>query len=120
MTTEPMSIERIEAGYEALFDPLVRAAHRACLEHARLTREEPWPTIESCLAFASLYGVGGADLAAFFGYLGYRDGGRTVWVDALRGPIPSWTARQRATRTQTVAFGFACCFFDTIAAASTH
>lgn len=108
--------ERLAAGYEALFDPLVRAAHRACLEHARLTRDDAWPTVETCLDFARLYGVPGAELAAFFGFVGHAERGRTVWVDALRGPIPSWTARQRATRGQSVALGFQLAFADLFAA----
>jgi hypothetical protein len=94
------------AGYPALFGPLVRAAHRACLEHARLTRDDGWPTVQSCLDFAKLYGVPGAELAAFFGFLGIRYGGRTIWVDALRGPAPSHTARQQASREQARALGF--------------
>ena len=57
---------------------LMRAAQRACLEHARLTRDDLWPTITACLDFAALFGVAGAELAAFFGYLSYREGGRTV------------------------------------------
>ncbi len=40
-----------------------------------------------------------AGLAAFSGYLS-REAGRTVWVDAMRGSIPSWTAGQRTTRNQ--------------------
>jgi hypothetical protein len=92
--------------HAALFPPLVRAAHRGCLEHARLTREDQWPTVEGCLDFARLYGVAGAELAAFFGFVGVSHGGRTIWVDALRGPVPSYTARQQATREQAVALGF--------------
>ncbi len=107
-----LSAETLEAGYEALFDERVRAAHRACLEHARLDREDGWPTILSCLAFAKLYGVPGAELAAFFGYLGYCEGGRTIWVDAMRGAVPSYTARDRASREQAIAFGFLCAFQD--------
>lgn len=96
----------LEAGYPALFGPLVRAAHRACLEQARLTRDDGWPTVESCLEFARLFGVPGAELAAFFGFVGVRHGGRTIWVDALRGPVPSYTARQQATPEQARALGF--------------
>lgn len=98
--------DALAAGHEALFDPLARAAHRACLEHARLTRDDGWPTVETCLAFAALYGVPGAELAAFFGFLGHRERGRTVWVDALRGPVPSFTARHRSTDAQARALGF--------------
>ncbi len=96
----------LAAGYGALFDPLLRAAHIACLEHARHTRDDGWPTVETCLAFARVFGVPGAELAAFFGFIGHRHGGRTIWVDALRGPVPSYTARQRATREQAAALGF--------------
>ncbi len=96
----------LAAGYGALFDPLLRAAHIACLEHARQTREDGWPTVETCLAFARVFGVPGAELAAFFGFIGHRHGGRTIWVDALRGPVPSYTVRQRATREQAAALGF--------------
>lgn len=110
-----MPAERMVDGYEVLFPPLMRAAQRACLEHARLTRGDRWPTITACLDFAVLFGVAGAELAAFFGYLSYREGGRTVWVDALRGAVPDWTARQRATREQAVAFGFQCAFHDVVA-----
>lgn len=101
-----VTADMLANGYEALFEPLVRAAHRACLEHARLTREDGWPTVETCLDFAKLYGVPGAELAAFFGFVGVRHGNRTIWVDALRGPVPSYTARQQATREQAIALGF--------------
>lgn len=110
-----MSAATVVDNYDVLFEPLVRAAHRACLEHARLTRDDGWPTVETCLAFASLYGVPGAELAAFFGFLGLDERGRTVWVDALRGPVSSHAARQRATRGQSVAFGFQCAFADAFA-----
>lgn len=109
-----MRAERMVDGYEVLFPPLVRAAQRACLEHARLTRDDSWPTITACLDFAALFGVAGAELAAFFGYLSYREGGRTVWVDALSGDVPDWTARQRATREQAVAFGFQLAFREVV------
>lgn len=105
-----MTDEQIVNGYEVIFPPLVRVAQRACLEHARLTRDDQWPTISACLDFAALYGLPGADLAAFFGYLSYREGGRTIWVDALSSEVPSWTAQQRATREQALAFGFQCAF----------
>lgn len=120
MTGEPMSAERMVGGYDVLFPPLVCTAHRACLEHARLTREEAWPTIESCLALATPYGVPGAELAAFFGYLSYREAGRTIWVDAMRGPIPSWTARRQSTRKQAIAYGFLCAFTETVAEEVAH
>lgn len=115
-----MTSEVLAAGYDALFLPLVRAAHRACLEHARLTRDDKWPTIEACLGFANLYGVPGAELAAFFGYLGHSEGAETVWVDALRGPIPGWSARQYSTQEQMVAFGFQCAFADTLRGERAH
>ncbi|MEH3102645.1 MAG: hypothetical protein PGN12_01905 [Sphingomonas phyllosphaerae] len=102
-----LDAETLTAGYGALFGPVERAAHRACLEHARLTRDNGWPTVETCLAFASLYGLPGAELAAFFGFLGASERGRTVWVDALRGPASSHAARRRATRGQALALGFA-------------
>ena len=101
-----ITADMLADGYGALFPPLARAAHRACLEHARLTREDGWPTVEGCLAFAKLYGVPGAELTAFFGFVGVHHGSRTIWVDALRGPVPSYTARQQASRAQAVALGF--------------
>lgn len=87
-------------------DPLVRAAHLACLEHGRHTHEDGLPTVETWLAFARVFGVPGAELAAFFGFIGQRHGGRTIWADALRGDMPSYTARHQATRAQAVALGF--------------
>lgn len=107
------SAELVE-GYDDLFAPLMRAAHRACFERAVLTREDRWPTVEDCLAFARLYGVSPAELAAFFGYLSWVECGRTVWVDALRGSVSSWAARRNATPAQAVAFGFQCAFADTV------
>lgn len=112
--TAAITDEQIVNGYEVVFPPVVRAAQRACLEHAKLTRDSGWPTISACLDFAALFGVPGADLAAFFGYLSYREGGRTVWVDALSSEVPSWTAQQRATREQVIAFGFQCSFRATV------
>lgn len=103
-------------GYEVLFSPLMRAAHRACFEKAALARDDGWPTIADCLAFARLFGVSPAELAAFFGYLSRIEGGQTIWVDALRGDVSSGVARQRATRGQAVAFGFQCCVADTLRA----
>jgi hypothetical protein len=107
-----LDADTLAAGYQALFDPLARAAHRACLEHARLTQEDGWPTVETCLAFAALHRVPGAELAAFFGFLGHSERGRTVWVDTLRGHVRSQVARQRTTHGQAVAFGFQCAFAD--------
>jgi hypothetical protein len=112
--TVAMTEATLEAGYGALFDAVTRAAHRACLEHARLTRDDGWPSIETCLAFARLFGVSGATLAAFFGHIGWSEGGRTVWVDALRGRLSSHTARARMSREQALAFGFQCAFADCV------
>lgn len=110
----PSSSAELVERYDDLFGPLMRAAHRACFERADLTREDRWPTVEDCLAFARLYGVSPADLAAFFGYLSWVERGRTVWVDALRGSVSSWAARRNASRAQAVAFGFQCAFADTV------
>ena len=107
-----LDADTLAAGYQALFNPITRAAHRACLEHAMLTRDNGWPTVKTCLAFAAIYAVPGAELAAFFGFLCYGESGRTVWVDALRGPVSSHVARQGATSGQAVAFGFQCAFAD--------
>ena len=104
----------IVGGYQVLFPSLTRAAHRTCLEVARLTRDDRWPTVQDCLNVAPLYGVKPADLAAFFGYLSWAEHGRTIWVDALKGPVPSSVARLHATRGQAVAFGFQCAFGDNI------
>lgn len=120
MTDRPIPAERIVDNYDLLFDPLARAAHRACLEHARLTRDDRWPTIRSCLDFAKLYGVPGAELAAFFGYLGYHDGARTVWVDALRGEIPTYAARHYASKEQLRAYGFQCAFTEVVERGASH
>ncbi|WP_303718712.1 hypothetical protein [Brevundimonas naejangsanensis] len=109
-----LTAEDIVAGYEVLFDPLMRAAHRACFERANLTRPERWPTVSDCLAFAKLYGVDAPELAAFFGHLCWGERGRTVWVDALRGDLPTWEARQRSTRGQAIAFGFQRAFSETV------
>ncbi|HKX80102.1 MAG TPA: hypothetical protein VJM34_16425 [Novosphingobium sp.] len=103
---ELTAAERLFDGYAGLFPPLMRAAHRACREHALLTLPERWPTIKSCLDFAKLYGVSPSELAAFFGYLGYGYNGRTVWVDALDPRVSSHAARQLATREQCIALGF--------------
>jgi hypothetical protein len=107
-----LSLDTLAAGYAALFDPLVRAAHRACLEHARLTRDDGWPAVQTCLDFARVFGVSGAELAAFFGFLCRKEGGRTVWVDALRGPVPDYAARQATTDGQAIALGFQCTFAE--------
>jgi len=109
-----LSSREVVDRYEVLFSPMMRAAHRACFEKATLTRDDGWPAIEDCLAFAKLFGVSPAELAAFFGYLSWSEGGRTIWVDCLRGGVPSSEARRCATREQAVAFGFQCCFADTL------
>ena len=103
-----MSADTLAAGYEALFDAgRAGGADRACLEHARLTRDDGWPTVETCLAFAKLYGVPSAELAAFFGHLCYGIVRRpTVWVNVLADEPGSHAARQLATRAQLTALGF--------------
>lgn len=98
--------EQVVDGYEVLFDPLMRAAQRACFEKALLTRENGRPTPADALAFAKLFGVDGAELAAFFGHLVWTEGSRTIWVDGLSGEVSTWLARQRSTRRQSIAFGF--------------
>ena len=98
--------EQIVEGHEVLFDDLMRAAQRACFEKALLTREDGRPTPTDALAFAKLFGVDGAELAAFFGHLCWVERGRTIWVDGLTGEVSTWLARQRATRRQAIAFGF--------------
>src|SRR3546814_3805107 len=79
-----LSAETVMAGYAALFDPLTRAAHRACLEHAIVNQPDRWPTLRDCFALPKLYGVETASFAAFFGYIGWALGKRTLWVDAVR------------------------------------
>ena len=102
-----MSADTLAAGYEALFSPLMRTAQIACLEHARLTRDDGWPGVEGCLAFAKLYGVPSAELAAFFGHVCYGIVRRpTVWVNVLADEPGSHAARQLATRAQLTALGF--------------
>lgn len=102
-----VSADALAAGHVALFPPLMRAAHVACLEHARLTREDGWPTVQTCLAFAKVYGVPSAELAAFFGHLCYRIVGHpTVWVNVMAEEPGSYAARQLATRAQLTALGF--------------
>jgi hypothetical protein len=106
--------------YDLLFEPAMRAAHRACLEHAELTREDRWPSVQSCLDFGKLYGVPGAELAAFFGHLGYGMGSRVLWVDALRGGASPWTAQQLATDEQAKAFGFRCALLEAVSTGGLH
>ncbi len=98
--------QQVVEGYEVLFDPLMRAAQRACFERALLTRDDGRPTPTDALTFAKLYGVDAAELAAFFGHLCWVERGRTIWVDALSGEVSTWVARQRSTRRQAIAFGF--------------
>jgi len=100
------SAQEVVDGYDVLFTPLMRAAHRACFEKARLTREDGWPALADVLAFAKLFEVSAAELGAFFGYLSYQDGGRAVWVDVRAGEVSSWAARRYATREQAIASGF--------------
>ena len=111
-----LDADTLAAGYAALFPPLTRAAHTACLEHARLTRDDRWPSIDTCLAFAKLYDVPGAELAAFFGYLGHAERGAAVWVDAMADGPGAHPARQLATRAQLLALGFQCAVADLFAA----
>lgn len=108
--------EAVTAGYELLFDPLTRAAHRACLEHAAVTQPDGWPTIRDCLAFAQFYGVDGAPFAAFFGYLGWTVGKQARWVDTVHGVGSAYEAQRLMTDDQARAFGFHCAFGDIIAA----
>ena len=101
------------AGYVALFEPLMRAAHRACLEHARLTRDDGWPSVQGCLDFARLYEVQGAELAAFFGHVSYQHGkAAPIWVDVLAGDPGSYDARRLASREQARALGFQQMFME--------
>lgn len=115
-----LTAENAAAGYAALFDPLTRAAHRACLEHAAVTQPDGWPTLRDCLAFAQFYGIEAAPFAAFFGYLGWAVGKRTTWVDAAHGDASTWEAQQLATDEQARAFGFHCAFADLTAAERPH
>ena len=105
--------EQIVEGHEVLFDPLMRAAQRACFEKALHTREGGRPTPADALAFAKLFGVDGAELAAFFGHLCWVERGRLIWVDGLSGEVSTWLARQRSTRRQSIAFGFQSALFQT-------
>jgi hypothetical protein len=109
VTRERPTPEQVVEGYDVLFDPLMRAAHRAALEYATITRDDQWPTPSIVSAFAQLYAVSAAELGAFFGLLSYRDGDRTVWVDAVRGPVTAAMAAPYLSRGQSVAFGFMKC-----------
>lgn len=106
-TSSPtLTAQEIVDGHELLFDPIMRAAQRACFEKALLTREDGRPTPADALAFAKLFGVSGAELAAFFGHLCWVERRQTIWVDGLSGEVSTWLARQRSTRQQAIAFGF--------------
>jgi hypothetical protein len=107
---------QIVDGYAVLFPPTMRAAHLACLGRARaLGREGGWPTVLDCLDTARLFDVPAAELAAFFGHLGYVSNRRAVWVDALHGAVSSVEAQQRITDAQARAFGFLCAFTEAVA-----
>lgn len=108
--------ETVAAGYAELFDPLTRAAHRACLEHAAVTQPDGWPTLREALAFAQFYGVEVASFAAFFGYLGWAVGKQMRWVDTAMGGASAWEAQQLMTDDQARALGFHLAFGDIIAA----
>lgn len=101
-------------GYEALFTPVARAAHLACLSHARVAHEDGWPTILSCIDFARRFEVPAAELAAFFGYLSWAEGRRSTWADALNNGAGSHLARQLASSEQARAFGFQCAFSELV------
>ncbi|PXA96022.1 hypothetical protein DMC47_18470 [Nostoc sp. 3335mG] len=51
-------------------------------------------------------GVPGPELAAFFSFIGVHHGNRIIWVDARRGPVPSYTAHKQASRGQAIALSF--------------
>lgn len=107
--THRRTAEQVAEGYGLLFDAVTRAAHLAILEFASLTDPDGWPTPAIVDRFARAYGLPADSLAAFFGLLSYRDGGRVVWVDAIRGPVHAGVARQRVSREQAVAFGVMGC-----------
>lgn len=106
----------LEAGHAALFPPPLRAAQLAALLHAREARPDGRPTVPDCIAIARQFGVPASELAAFFGYLGYGEGGRTVWTDALESAPGSYVARLCATPGQLRALGFALAVADLHAA----
>lgn len=101
-------------GYELLFDPVMRDAHTACLLHARAKHEDRWPTIASCIAIAKLFGVPAAELAAFFGYIGYVVGNQTTWVDVFDTSYSSHMARQLMTDKQATALGYQMAFDEVV------
>ena len=84
----------------------MRAAQIACLGFAQLIREDRWPDTLMVCAFARLYRVSPAELGAFFGLVSYVEGGKVIWVDAMRGPVRPHTALDRASPEQRLAFGF--------------
>jgi hypothetical protein len=106
VTPRRLSAREVVDGYDVLFTPLMRAAHRACFEKARLTREDGWPTLADVLEFAKVFEVSAAEFGAFFGYLSYQQGRRAIWVDLRSGEVSAWAARQCATRQQAIASGF--------------
>ena len=108
--------DSIASGYALLFEPTMRAAQIACLGFAQLIREDRWPDASMVCGFARLYRVSPAELGAFFGLLSYADGGKTIWVDALRGPVPTYAALDRASPEQRLAFGFLGLTTDVLAA----
>lgn len=110
-----LTAENAVAAYTALFDPLTRAAHRACLEHAVLSRPDGWPTLTDCLAFAGLYGIASAPFAAFFGYVSRRHGQRVAWVDVLNGDPGTWESQHLMGDDQARALGFQIAFGDVVA-----
>ena len=101
-----LDAESIAAGYAMLFEPTMRAAQIACLGFAQITRDDRWPEPEMVCGFARLYHVPAADLGAFFGLLSYQHGGRTIWVDTMRGPVSRYAALDRLSPAQRMAFGF--------------
>lgn len=114
-TSSPtLTAQEIVDGHELLFDPIMRAAQRACFEKALLTRDNRRPTPADALAFAKLFGVDGAELAAFFGHLCWVERGKTIWVDGLSGKVSTWLARERSTRRQSIAFGFQSALADLV------
>ena len=110
------SAQQLVDGYETLFPPIMRAATFACLEHAQLTLPDRWPHVPEVKAFAKLYGVDAAELGAFFGLLQRNANGRTVWIDALRGPVsPDVLGKDLNSPGQARAFGFQCAFAEVAA-----
>lgn len=101
-----VSAELIVDNYDVIFDEPMRAAHRGVMEFVTATRPDRWPTPAIVSVFAGLYRVSAAELGAFFGLLSYSEGGRVIWVDAVRGPTHPGVAQSRTTREQAIAFGF--------------